>query len=127
MPDITSVRPRPCTPAGYEFNDVCELAADVTAGQLLTYTGDMSGNMAVMTVAAVGATDVHGIALQDGKAGDRGVDVGIHGEMDGFSGLTPGTKLYRSGDTAGAIGTTAVATQGARIVAVTDTRVRFSF
>lgn len=127
MADITAVRPRPCTPAGYEFNDVCEVASDVSAGDLLVYTGAMSGSMAVMDVAAVDAAEVHGIALQDAKDGDRGVDVGIIGEMDGYAGLTPGTKLFRSGTTAGAIGDTAVATQTARIKAVTDSRIRYSF
>lgn len=135
MADITVVGARPCTPAGYEFNDVAESDGGWAAGDLLVYTGDMSGSMAVMEKAAADATRADGIALQAAADGDRGCDVGIVGEMDGFSGLTPGTALFVSADNAGKIGTTAptlfattpAVTAPSQVRAVTDTRVRYSF
>lgn len=116
---------KPCTPVGYEVVDKVQLSVAVTAGQLLKYTGSSSDGMAIMGLAAAGATEVDGIALQDGYAGQRGFSVGIQGEMDGFVSLTPGTALYPSGSVAGGIDTTAAGV--IRMKAVRTTRIRFNF
>lgn len=97
MAAVTVTKARPCTPTGYEVVDKCALAVNVVAGQLLAYTGATSNGMSVMGLAAAGADDADGIALQDGFAGQGGFSVGIQGEMDGFAGLVPGTPLYPSG------------------------------
>lgn len=125
MAAVTRVKARPCTPTGYEVVDKCALAADVVAGDLLKYTGAMSNGLAVMGKAAAGATEADGIALQDGYTGQAGFSVGIQGEMDGWSGMTPGTALYPSGAVAGGLDTTAAG--AIRVKAATATRIRYSF
>lgn len=125
MAAITRVKARPCTPVGYEVVDKAQLSVDVVAGDLLKYTGASSDGQSVIGKAAAGATEVDGIALQDGYAGERGFSVGIQGEMDGFSGLTPGAALYPSGAVAGGIDT--VAAGAIRMKAVKTTRIRYNF
>lgn len=125
MAAVTRVKGRPCTPVGYEVVDKVELAGDVVAGDLLKLNGSMSGGQPIATKAAAGATEADGIALQDGYAGQRGFSMGIQGEMDGFSGMTPGTPLYPSASVAGGLDTTAAG--AIRVKAVTDTRIRYSF
>lgn len=125
MAAIVRVKARPCTPVGYEVVDKVALSVDVVAGDLLEATGAMSGGLPIMAKAAAGALDVDGIALQDGYAGQAGFSMGLHGEMDGFSGLTPGTPLYPSGAVAGGIDTTAAGI--IRIKAVTTGRIRYTF
>ena len=124
MAIVTPTRARPSTPVGYEKYDRCVLSADVTAGQTLAYTGAMSGNQAVM---APSTTAAHGIALMDGKAGQGGFDVGIDGEMGGFTGLTPGAMLYGSAATAGALDNVATGNVAIPVRARTDTSIRFNF
>ena len=120
---------RPVTPPGYEFNDKCELAEAVTRGDLLEYTGAMSEDQPVMQLLAAGSdpADADGIALMDGYEGERGFSVGIQGEMDGFTGLTPGTALYPSATVAGGLDTTAIAGTHPTVKAVTTTRIRHNF
>ena len=125
MAAVTRVKARPCTPVGYEVVDKCALAADVVAGDLLKYTGASSDGLAVMTKAAAGATEADGIALQDGYSGQAGFSVGIQGEMDGFSGMTPGAALYPSASVAGGLDTTAAG--AIRVKAVRPTRIRYNF
>ena len=126
MAAVTIVKARATSPAGYEVNDTAILAADMSAGTQVVYNGSVSGGLAVVAKAGTSATEAHAILLEDGKAGDA-VSIGIQGEMDGFSGLTPGTALYPSGSTAGGIDTTAPSGATIRMRAVTASRVRFSF
>lgn len=121
MAAITRVDCHPVTPVGYEFNDVGVLTEDVVAGDLLTLGA--SG----WSKAVGGAIEAHGIALKDGFSGQRGFDVGIHGEIDGFSGMTPGTLLYPSASVAGGLDTTQPTLGPGRIRAVSATRIRFNF
>lgn len=129
MAAVTRVKARPCTPAAYEVVErAATLTANVTAGDLLTLGA--SG----WSPAAAGTTAAHGIALQDGYAGQGDASVGIQGEMDGFSGMTPGAPLYPSPSVAGGIDTTAptIATTPAvpitaDIRAVTASRIRYRF
>lgn len=126
MAQVTVNRARPCTPAGYEVVDRCVLAEDVEAGDLLVYTGAMEGGLPVMEKAAASATVVHGIALKPGYSGEAGFDVGIQGEMDGFSGLTSGTPLYAS-STSGKLDTTQPTGAETQVRAVRPGRIRFTF
>ncbi|HEY0006927.1 MAG TPA: hypothetical protein VGB17_19260 [Pyrinomonadaceae bacterium] len=127
MAAVTRVKARPCTPVGYEVVDRVELAEDVVAGDLLVFTGAMSEGQAVMEKAGTSEIEPDAIALQDEFAGKRGYSVGIQGEMDGFSGMTPKTPLYPSGSTAGGLDTTAPEGAVIRIKAVTATRIRYNF
>jgi hypothetical protein len=125
MAAATRVKARPCTPVGYEVVDKVELTVDVTAGDLLKYTGASNDGQAKVGLAAAGATEADGIALQDGYAGQRGFSMGIQGEMDGFSALTPGQALYPSGAVAGGLDT--VAAGAIRVKSVKTTRIRYNF
>lgn len=122
MAAITRVKGRPVTPVGYEVNDKGTLTEDVTAGDLLK-NGSSGWSKAPIT----GITEADGIALQDGYSGQSGFSIGIHGEMDGFSGMTPGTSLYPSTATAGGLDTTAITGAAVRVKARTATRIAFNF
>lgn len=133
MAAVTRVKARPCSPAGYEVNDKGTLTEAVVAGDLLV--NGASG----WSKAPTGTTLAHGIALKDGYAGQAGFDIGIQGEMDGFSGMTPGAALYPSGATAGGLDTTAAVWSSAattpavsvavqpQIRAASATRIRYNF
>lgn len=134
MAAVTRVKARPCTPVGYEVVEKsATLTEAVVAGDLLTLGASGWSKAATSTVNA------HGIALQDGYAGQKDASVGIQGEMDGFSGMTPGAPLYPSGTTAGGIDTTAPTSYSAAttpavavpaapdIRAVTASRIRYRF
>jgi hypothetical protein len=137
MAAITRVKARPASPTGYEVNDSGAYTEDVVAGDLLVINGE-SGGRKTWGKAPTTAKEGHGIALMDGYTGGT-AEVGIQGEMDGYSGLTPGADLYPSGSVAGGIDTTApafyaVATTPAvsvpaatRIRAVGTTRIRYNF
>lgn len=127
MAAVNRVKARNCTVVGYEVNDKVQLSEDVVAGDLLKFTGVEVNGMSVMGKAAAGATDADGMAIKDGYAGQRGFDVAIHGEADGFSGLVPGTYYYPSGAVAGGLDTVKPAGAPDRIKAVRTTRLRFLF
>jgi hypothetical protein len=107
MAAVVRVKPRHVAPVGYEWIDVCELVEDVLAGDLLQFTGVVNDNMTLMRKLPAGANaEPDGVALKDGFAGQRGLDYGIHCEMDGFSGLIPGALIYSSSAVAGGQDTT---------------------
>lgn len=129
MAAVTVVKARPVSPPAYEVNDKGQAAVAFTAGQLLVLSSTTPGNgfEKVWALAPItGITEAQGIALMDAKAGGI-VSVGIQGEMDGYSGLTPGAPLYPSTATAGGIDTTAIASSTVRVRAVTTTRIRYNF
>lgn len=136
MAAITVGTLHPCSPPGYEVNDRAQAATAITKGQLLTIAATAPGNGYdyVVGIAATTALYADGIALKDAVAGGT-VSVGVQGEMDGFTGMTPGTPLYPSGATAGGLDTTAptefattpAAKARAQVKAVTATRIRYSF
>lgn len=106
MAAVTRVKPRHVAPVGYEWIDTCELTEDVVAGDLLEFTGVMNDNMPLMRKLPAGANaEPDGVALKDGFAGQRGFDYGIHSEMDGFSGGTPGDSVYSSASVSGGLDT----------------------
>ena len=128
MAAVTKVKPRFVSPVGYEEIDTCELTEAVVAGDLLEYTGVTNDNQPLMRKLPAGAAaEADGIALKDGYAGQRGFDVGITLEMDGFSGLTPGDAIHSSSTVAGGLDTTANGAALSVGKAVRTTRIRFHF
>lgn len=122
-------RLRSATRVGYEVNDKGQAKVDLARGDLVIISPDTPGRgyETVYDKAPItGVTEAHGICLMPGRAGGL-VEIGLHGEMDGFSGLTPGTPLYPSTLTAGGIDTTAVSGGSVRIRAVTPTLIRYAF
>lgn len=122
-------RIRSATRVGYEVNDKGQAKTAIAAGDLVVITADAParGYETVYDRAPItGITEAHGIALKPAVAGGT-VEVGIKGEMDGFTGLVPGTPLYPSTATVGGIDTTAIAGAPVRARAVTPTLVRYSF
>lgn len=101
MAAVTVVKCRPCTPVGYEYIVRGTLVSAVVAGDQLV--NGASG----WDLAATSAVAAQGIALTNGYAGQDDFDIGLIGEMDGFSGMTPGAALYPSSGTAGKLDTTA--------------------
>ncbi len=84
-------------------------------------TGVMSDGHPVYSKAPVSTVYIQGIAITDGPA-NWVMDIGKIGEMDGYSGLTPGAPLYASAGVIGGIDTTAVATAPQQMRAETTTR-----
>jgi hypothetical protein len=126
MAAVTRVKPRHVAPVGYEWIDVCELTEDVLAGNLLEFTGVMNDNLPLMRKLPAGAAAIaDGIALKDGFAGQRGFDYGVHTEMDGFSGLTPGDLIYSSAAVAGGADTAPNGAAPAIGKAIKPSRIRF--
>lgn len=143
MAAVTRVKAIPCSPPGYEVNDRGQTSVALTAGDLLvlTATTPASGFEKVWTIAPTSCIRPDGIALMDAKANGI-VSVGVQGEMDGFSGLTPANGsnlLYPSASVAGGIDTTAPTAYSAAttpavavpahafVKAVSTTRIRFNF
>jgi hypothetical protein len=119
MAAVTRVKARPVTPVGYEVVDKGNLTENVVAGDQLKNGANGWSKL------AAGQTEADGIALQDGYAGQGGFSIGIQGEMDGFSGMTPGTPLYPSPSVAGGLDT--IAAGAIRVKATTPTRIRYNF
>lgn len=130
----------PVTVPGYEVNDNGQASGTIARGDLLVLTNTTPGLgfEKVWAKTTAGAIDADGIALMDAASG-RKVEVGIQGEMDGFSGMTPGTKFYPSSSVDGGLDTTAptfysaattpavAVPAGSRVKAVTATRIRYNF
>lgn len=140
MAAVTRVKAHPVSPPAYEVNDKGQAAVAIVAGDQLVLVTTTPGNgfEKVWDKASTSALEADGIALMDAKAGAI-VSVGIQGEIDGFSGMTPGAKLYPSGSTAGGLDTTATTFYSAatspavavpapaRVKAITATRIRYSY
>lgn len=141
MAAVTRVKAHPVSPPAYEVNDKGQAAAALVAGDQLVLVTTTPGNGFEKVwdkAPTTGITEADGIALMDAKSGAI-VSVGIQGEMDGFSGMTPGAKLYPSGSTAGGLDTTALTYYSAatspavavpapaRVKAITATRIRYSY
>lgn len=120
MAAITRVKARPVTPVGYEVvSDVRVVTVAVVAGDLLVLTV----NGWILSTAA-NPTYKRGYAAQDYYAGQRDCSVLTTGEMDGWSGMTPGVPLFP--DAAGAMNDTPVAGFTGLVHAVSATRIAFT-
>lgn len=122
MAAITKVDPAPLS-VGNEFNDAGYAAVAFTAGDPVIITGAAPPSRKWDATIGAATTEAHGVALKDCAVGGT-VEYGIVGEMDGFSGLTPGAPLTVVG---GSIDTTAPgAGVAVRIRAVTPSRIRYN-
>ena len=130
MAAVTKVRPRPVSPPGYEFKDRAQAAEDIDVGELVVINTDTPSNgyeyVVELAPADAEPQAIDGIALMDAKAGGI-CSIGIIGEMDGFSGMTRGNRLYPSATVAGGIDTVATTNLNANMKAVTASRIRFNF
>lgn len=113
------------SPPGEFGGDKGYCTAAVEAGQPVIIAGTTPPNrLWSHSVSPASGTTANGIALKDCGAGGT-VEYAFYGEMDGYSGLTPGAPLTIVG---GLVDTTAPAAGVRRdIVAVTPTSIRFSF
>lgn len=112
---------RNVTPVGYEFYDKGTATEAILTGQLVKIGA--SG----VSLNPAGGLEPSGIAIRDAIAGGV-VEFARDAEIDGFTGLTPGTRLFVSASVAGGMDDTRAAapantTQHPRIEAVTATRI----
>ena len=124
MAAITVGTPVLVSPVGYENVQHGYASAAFDAGDLVIISGTPPSARWDVSYAAASAAVAHGIVLKDVEAGGT-AEVAYRGEMEGYSGLTPGAGLTVA---SGVIDDTAVAnTQvGAAVIrAVTATRIRF--
>lgn len=125
MAVVDRAQPDMASPPGYEVVDQVIFSEDVEAGELVAYTGNMKGRQAEVARATAGG-EAHGVALLNEKAG-MGGDILVHGEVDGYEGLTPGADLFLSGATDGALEDASANGSAIPVRAVTDTRIRVNF
>jgi hypothetical protein len=118
MAAITVVRPMPVQPVGYEVFDKGTATEAIPAGAAVIQTA------AGWSRVAANATDFHGLAARAYYAGEGGCDFMVQGEMDGYSGLTPGANVFVSPTVAGGLDTAGAAGSIVRARAVTATRIR---
>ena len=110
----------PCMPPGYEVVSAAAVAGEaLTAGDLvvLTATGWFKST-------ATNPANKRGFAAQNYKAGQTNCSILFHGEMDGWTGLTPGVPLYPGA--AGGLDDVAVTGFTGLIHALSATRVGFT-
>lgn len=125
MAAITVVKPLHVSPTAYEVVDKAMATEAMAPGDQVV----IGANGISKCPAA--AKECHGVVLKPCPI-NMSCDYGIQGEMDGFSGLTPGNPLYPSATTAGVMDTVvAENTVGnpatVRVRAVTATRIRYNF
>lgn len=120
MAAVAKTRPVLVSPPGYELADVGYASEDIAAGDPLIITSATPPNSRWDKVLAKATGAVaHGVAAKDCGTGGT-AEIIYQGEIDGFSGLTPGAGLSIA---SGAIDTTAP-TGNAQIRALTPTRIR---
>lgn len=111
---------RPSFAVGYEvFSQVTVVTEDVEAGDLLILTAD---GWSIST--AANPTHKRGFAVQDYLAGRADCSIATTGELEGFTGLTPGVPLYPAA--AGDLETTAVVGFTGLLHAVSETAIAFT-
>ena len=124
MAAITKVAPVLCSPVGYENVQHGYAGDTFAAGDLVIISGTPPSTRWTCAFEDATAAIAHGIVLKAVTEGGT-AEVAFRGEMDGYSGLTPGAALTVA---SGVIDDTAPAnTQvGAAVVrAVSATRIRF--
>jgi hypothetical protein len=96
-------------PPGYEYvapPKHAVAAEDLEAGELC-YLDEDGWHLATATEAVAGSR--LGFAAQDYAEGRQDCSILFQGELDGFSGMTPGAPIYPSAGTAGGLDTSAPA------------------
>lgn len=109
---------RNVTPTAYEFYDRGTATEDILAGQLVKI------GAAGVSLAAGGQVAPSGMAIAPAAAGEV-VEFGRQCEIDGFTGMTPGARLYASASVAGNLDDAALAGFVPFIEAISATRVYF--
>lgn len=125
MAAITRVAPLHVSPPAYEVIDRGRATEAIAKSDQIVITGS-SGSEQRVSKCPAGAAECHGIALKPCTL-EGLCEYGVQGEMDGFSGMTPGAALYPSASVAGVIDTAAVAGATVRVRAVLPTRIRYSY
>ena len=122
MAAIAKVAPKLASPVGYENVFYAYASEALEAGDVAVITSATAPGGYDCVVEAADAAVGHGIVLKNvGAAGKA--ELAWRGEMDGFSGLTPGAALTIA---SGVIDDTAPGTGvSTTIRAVTPTRIRF--
>lgn len=124
MAAITKVAPKLVSPVGYENVFYAYASAALEPGDLAIITSADAPGGFDCVVAKASAAVAHGVVLKKVGIGGK-AEIAWRGEMDGFSGLTPGASLSVA---SGAIDSTApddTQVGAAAIRAVTPTRIRF--
>lgn len=119
MAVATRVKARPCMPVGYEVVMRGTVSVAVVAGDLLVLSAT---GWALST--AANPTFKRGFAAQDYAAGRADCSIITTGEMDGWSGMTPGVPLFPAA--AGALEDVAVVGFTGLLHAVSATRIAFT-
>lgn len=68
-----------------------------------------------------------GMAMKYGVAGARGFDILVIGEMDGYTGLTTGARLYPDAAANGELNTTAVVGFNAMVKVLRPSRIQVNY
>jgi hypothetical protein len=118
MAIATRVKARPSFPVGEGRVVRGTVTEDVTAGELL-----IRGANGWSRSTAADPANKRGFAAQDYKAGDAHCSILLQGQMEGWTGLTPGAPLYPAAG--GALETVAVAGFTGLIHAISATAVEF--
>jgi len=110
----------PCMPPGYEVvSTAATVTENVAAGDLLMLGAAGWSRSPATTPAAK-----RGFAAQSYVAGQSNCSILFHGEMDGWTGLTPGAPLYPGAT--GGLDDAAVAGFTGLIHALSATRIGFT-
>lgn len=117
MAELTLTKGRYNTVPGYEVIRRGIATEALKAGDAVVQTA--SG----WSKAPAGATDFHGVAIQDYISGQGACDFLIQGEYDGFTGLTPGADVFVSTTVAGGWADAGASGAIVRARAVTTTRI----
>lgn len=124
MAAITAVGPVLCSPTGYENVQHGYASANFNAGALVIMSGTPPSSRWDVSFAAATAAVAHGVVLKKVTAGGT-AEVAWRGEMDGFSGLTPGAPLSVATGVLDDTAPTAAQVGTSTIRAVTPSRIRF--
>ena len=120
MAEVTLLKGRYVTIPGYEVVRKGVATETLKAGEAVVQSA------AGFSKAPANALDVHAVAIQDYYAGQDDCSFMIHGEMEGFSGLTPGAALHASTTVAGGWADAGASGSIARARAVSPTRISFT-
>lgn len=103
MADVTADNLRDVTPAAWERNDNCDATPIADACEVGDLVKLVNGEFVLNPV---NSTEADGVVLIKTYADQKNPSIGLHPEIDGYTGLTPGALVYRSADNPGKVSTT---------------------
>ena len=124
MAAITKVEPILVSPVGYENVFYAYASEALERGDLVVITSATPPGGFENVVEEADAAVAHGIVLKDCGLGGK-AEIAWRGEMDGYSGLTPGAPLSVASGVIDDAAPDATQVGAAAIRAVTPTRIRF--